>query len=158
MYDISQLNELLVTELVDIADELNVSNSKKMNKSDLVKNIMDKQADNKNIPPTKASTPEVKKEMIARKKPENPKKSEANKPTLFDKDSESKKIEQEKKHHKKVAQPAADEAEEELKPITDEDTTLPPMIAKMLHEDETELQEPPVALIFRKFQRQLRHQ
>ena len=196
MYDISQLNELLVTELVDIADELNVSNSKKMNKSDLVKNIMDKQADNKNIPasqeekprrkrinkndvstsvkdeavqtkvletvaekpvenklsenkqekessPTKASTPEVKKEMIARKKPENPKKSEANKPTLFDKDSESKKIEQEKKHHKKVAQPAADEAEEELKPITDEDTTLPPMIAKMLHEDETELQEPP---------------
>ena len=57
MYDISQLNELLVTELVDIADELNVSNSKKMNKSDLVKNIMDKQADNKNISESQEEKP-----------------------------------------------------------------------------------------------------
>ena len=43
MYDISQLNDLLVPELHDIADQLNISNSKKMNKQELVSTILDKQ-------------------------------------------------------------------------------------------------------------------
>ncbi len=47
MYDISQLNELLVPELLDIADELNIPNSKKLNKQDLIKTILDKQANMK---------------------------------------------------------------------------------------------------------------
>ena len=193
MYDISQLNELLVTELVDIAEELKVSNSKKMNKSDLVKNIMDKQSDSKTSPESqeekprrkriaksdsstsskedsktskpsetsvvkhpenkteaiendrteqKAGPSDVKKELVARKKPESQKKSEVSKPTLFDKEGESKKHESEKKHNKKLANTQGEE-DEELKPITAEETTLPPAIAQMLQEDETDIQETP---------------
>ena len=43
MYDISQLNDLLVPELLDIADELHISNAKKLNKQDLIDKILDKQ-------------------------------------------------------------------------------------------------------------------
>ena len=44
MYNISQLNELLVPELLDIAEQLDIPNSKKMNKQDLVDHIMAKQS------------------------------------------------------------------------------------------------------------------
>ncbi|HSN59937.1 MAG TPA: Rho termination factor N-terminal domain-containing protein, partial [Ferruginibacter sp.] len=44
MYDILQLNELLVPELHDIAEQLNIPNSKKMNKQELVSTILDKQS------------------------------------------------------------------------------------------------------------------
>jgi transcription termination factor Rho len=43
MYDISQLNDLLVPELHDIADQLNIPNNKKLNKQDLVTIILEKQ-------------------------------------------------------------------------------------------------------------------
>ena len=32
MYDISQLNDLLVPELLDVAEQLHISNAKKLNK------------------------------------------------------------------------------------------------------------------------------
>ncbi|MHB1922669.1 MAG: transcription termination factor Rho [Chitinophagaceae bacterium] len=44
MYDILQLNEMLVPELVDIAEELTINNAKKLGKQDLVYKILDKQA------------------------------------------------------------------------------------------------------------------
>ena len=44
MYDILQLNDLLVPELLDIAEQLNIPNPKKLNKQDLVYKILDKQA------------------------------------------------------------------------------------------------------------------
>ncbi|MEI9958312.1 MAG: Rho termination factor N-terminal domain-containing protein [Ferruginibacter sp.] len=44
MYDISQLNDLLVPELLDIADHLTISNAKKLNKQDLITQILDKQS------------------------------------------------------------------------------------------------------------------
>jgi transcription termination factor Rho len=44
MYDILQLNDMLVPELVDIADQLQVKDSKKLNKQDLIYKILDKQA------------------------------------------------------------------------------------------------------------------
>ena len=53
MYNISQLNELLVPELLDIAEQLGIPNHRKMNKQDLVDAIMDKQskmADEKKSP------------------------------------------------------------------------------------------------------------
>lgn len=46
MYDFSQLNEMLVPELKEMADKLNVKNSKKLNKQDLVLAILDAQAVN----------------------------------------------------------------------------------------------------------------
>src|SRR5476649_1713235 len=44
MYDILQLNDLLVPELLDIAEQLDIPNAKKLNKQDLVYRILDKQA------------------------------------------------------------------------------------------------------------------
>ncbi|WP_442872770.1 transcription termination factor Rho [Chitinophaga sp. 212800010-3] len=44
MYDILQLNDMLVPELLDIAEKLEVPNAKKLNKQDLIYKILDKQA------------------------------------------------------------------------------------------------------------------
>jgi transcription termination factor Rho len=44
MYDILQLNEMLVPELLDIAEQLKITNPKKLDKQDLVYKILDKQA------------------------------------------------------------------------------------------------------------------
>jgi transcription termination factor Rho len=44
MYDILQLNDMLVPELLDIADQLKIPNSKKLDKQGLVYKILDSQA------------------------------------------------------------------------------------------------------------------
>lgn len=44
MYDILQLNDMLVPELLDIADQLKIPNAKKLEKQELVYKILDKQA------------------------------------------------------------------------------------------------------------------
>jgi transcription termination factor Rho len=44
MYDILQLNDMLVPELLDIAEQLNIPNTKKMDKQELVYKILDGQA------------------------------------------------------------------------------------------------------------------
>ncbi len=44
MYDIIQLNDMLVPELLDIAEQLKISGAKKLDKKDLVYKILDKQA------------------------------------------------------------------------------------------------------------------
>lgn len=44
MYDILQLNDMLVPELLDIAEQLHIPNAKKMDKQELVYKILDNQA------------------------------------------------------------------------------------------------------------------
>ncbi|MBS1752214.1 MAG: transcription termination factor Rho [Bacteroidetes bacterium] len=44
MYDILQLNDMLVPELLDIAEQLNIVNAKKLDKQELIYKILDKQA------------------------------------------------------------------------------------------------------------------
>ncbi len=44
MYDILQLNDMLVPELLDIAEQLKIQNAKKLDKQELVYKILDKQA------------------------------------------------------------------------------------------------------------------
>jgi transcription termination factor Rho len=44
MYDILQLNDMLVPELLDIADQLKIANAKKLDKQDLIYKILDRQA------------------------------------------------------------------------------------------------------------------
>lgn len=46
MYDILQLNDMLVPELKDIAEKLNIKNYKKLDKQDLIYKILDEQAVN----------------------------------------------------------------------------------------------------------------
>jgi transcription termination factor Rho len=44
MYDILQLNDMLVPELLDIAEQLKIPNPKKLDKQGLIYKILDKQA------------------------------------------------------------------------------------------------------------------
>jgi transcription termination factor Rho len=44
MYDISQLNDMLVPELLDIADQLSIPDAQKKDKQDLIYKILDRQA------------------------------------------------------------------------------------------------------------------
>jgi len=44
MYDISQLNELLVPELLDIAEQFDISSAKKLTKQDLINKILENQS------------------------------------------------------------------------------------------------------------------
>src|SRR6478752_5085146 len=44
MYDILQLNDMIVPELLDIAEQLKIPNAKKLDKQGLVYKILDKQA------------------------------------------------------------------------------------------------------------------
>ncbi len=44
MYDILQLNDMLVPELLDIAEQLNIPDAKKLDKQSLIYQILDNQA------------------------------------------------------------------------------------------------------------------
>src|SRR5271154_3743108 len=44
MYDILQLNDMLVPELLDIAEQQSISNAKTLEKQELIYKILDKQA------------------------------------------------------------------------------------------------------------------
>ena len=62
MYDILQLNDMLVPELLDIAENLKILNPKKLGKQDLIYKILDKQAilNSENMDKTKDEKPKKK--------------------------------------------------------------------------------------------------
>lgn len=143
MYDITQLHDLLVPELLDIAEELNVTNFKKLNKQDLIDKILDKQSDmatdktpgeekpkRKRIPKSDAPKPgELFKKSPAKSAAEDSE-EEPVKPARL------KKAEPEKKPVKKNKE-EQEEAEEEMQPITEEESTVPAAIAQMLQAEDT---------------------
>jgi len=62
MYDILQLNDMLLPELLDVAEQLGIPNAKKLNKQDLIYKILDSQA------VTESGKPEGKKKTPAKGK------------------------------------------------------------------------------------------
>jgi transcription termination factor Rho len=94
MYDILQLNDMLVPELLDIAEQLKIAGAKKLDKQELVYKILDKQAvaasegksDSGDDKPgkrkriIKTSTANSTEEAIVESEEEKPKKIEAKKP------------------------------------------------------------------------------
>jgi transcription termination factor Rho len=93
MYDILQLNDMLVPELLDIAEQLKITGAKKLEKQDLIYKILDKQAvaaseaksDNADDKPKqrkriiKATTANGNEEAIVESVEEKPKKAEVKK-------------------------------------------------------------------------------
>ncbi|MBC7536982.1 MAG: transcription termination factor Rho [Ferruginibacter sp.] len=153
MYDISQLNDLLVPELLDIAEELNIPNSKKLNKQDLVISILDKQAnmksDNKASDGDKPKRKRILKTdapaapVATVQKEAAPEKAEA--PKKETPAGKPKKAEIEKKQpSKKYKQEIEEDEDEDLQPITDQQTTIPAAIAQMLQEED--IQQPEVSM------------
>jgi transcription termination factor Rho len=166
MYDILQLNDLLVPELQDVAEQLTIKTSKKADKQELIQAILDKQANmsvEKNTEEEKPkrkrivkaeAAPVVETKPAAEKKvvdvatettTEAPKNTAKREPIL-----KGKKPLADKKPFKKDiiqddAQPMGDQ--EDMQPITAEQTTVPAAIAQMLQEEdvqqpETEMEEP----------------
>jgi transcription termination factor Rho len=163
MYDILQLNDLLVPELIDIADQLQITNSKKLNKQDLVYKILDKQAimnsaeKNEEKPKRKriiktatANATEEAEVMQESKAPvqQAAPKREVAPPKL-------KRPEPEKKPVKKQ-RPEIELSEEDLQPIADGQTTLPPAIAQMLQEEDIQQPETEMPLPQKQFPQQRR--
>ncbi|HET9056074.1 MAG TPA: transcription termination factor Rho [Chitinophagaceae bacterium] len=64
MYDILQLNDMLVPELLDIAEQLKISGAKKLDKQELIYKILDKQAVEESE--TKSSGDEKKRKRIVK--------------------------------------------------------------------------------------------
>ena len=64
MYDILQLNDMLVPELLDIAEQLKISGSKKLDKQELVYKILDKQAVAASEPKAEAADDKPKRKRI----------------------------------------------------------------------------------------------
>jgi len=153
MYDISQLNDLLVPELLDIAEELKIPNTKKLNKTDLVQKIMDKQV----VMTAENKSPEG----------EKPKRKRIAKAPSSDVENGSEAAEvKQAEAHKKDASPARprketiekkppvkkarqedfqpEDEEEDLQPITSEQSSIPAAIAQMLQQED--IQQPEVQM------------
>ncbi len=164
MYNNSNLNDLLVPELQDIANELKISDNNKLNKQDLIEQILQKQnnmtAEKSSPGPEKpkrkrmvktseanTETSPVQEEVV---KTETPAAVEAEPVKKVSPPAKIKKPEVKKEIPKKIKpvaknEPASseEEEEEELQPITDADTTVPSAIAQMLQQED--IQQPEVA-------------
>jgi transcription termination factor Rho len=164
MYDILQLNDLLVPELHDIAEKFSIPQLKKLSKPDLVSAILQNQADmnketsssengndaekpkRKRIAKTDAPPTAVVETsndaapapvQVAAPRP-NPVKKE---PVLRNKkhaDADKKPL----RNEKVEKQPSQND--EELQPITNEQTTIPAAFAQLLQEED--IQQPEVVM------------
>lgn len=140
MYDILQLNDMLVPELQDIAEQLAIANYKKLEKQDLVFKILDKQAvagaDN-----GKDEKPKRKRIIKATGKPAE---EATEKPAVKAAAKKAEPPAEKKKPVKKAESAEEDTEEEDLKPITSEQSTIPAAIASLLQEeDEMDIQAQP---------------
>ena len=142
MYDISQLNDLLVPELLDIADDLKISNHKKMNKEDLITNILDKQTVMSTEKPIQDGEKPKRKRILKTETPDIAEVAEVKQQEAHKKDAapaKPRKADVEKKPARKP-RPELQE-EEELQPITDQETTIPAAIAQMLQAEDVQQPE-----------------
>jgi transcription termination factor Rho len=149
MYDILQLNDMLVPELLDIAEDLKIENAKKLGKQDLIYKILDKQAvmsseqksdgapkqrQRKRI--VKASTANTTEEAIVEEPsapaPSTEQKRPAKKaaPKKEDKTRKTKKR-QEEEQDTSAAEQNPEEPQLEL-PISEEETTVPEETGEVL--------------------------
>jgi len=131
MYDISQLNDLLVPELQDIAEQFDISNAKKLVKQDLINKILE----NQSIMSTDKKNEEEKPKRKRIVKGAAPDSAEAA-------PAKAKKPEAEKKPIKKhIQEEEDDEDDDDVQPITDQQSTIPPAIAQMLQEEDVQQPE-----------------
>jgi len=146
MYDILQLNDMLVPELLDIAEQLKIPNAKKLDKQDLVYKILDKQA----------VTASEKKAPIGDEKPKRKRiikattgitteEAEVEDSSYDDKKNPKKPIMPPKKEDKPVAKKGRRKHEEEVVPeITEEALPSVEEIEESTEEEEEEVETPEI--------------
>jgi transcription termination factor Rho len=139
MYDILQLNDLLVPELLDIAEELKISNAKKLSKQDLIYKILDSQAIMTAAKKTTEEEKPKRKRIIKTTTGNSTEEAEVVTEAPAKKDvtvAKSKKTDVDKKPIKKAKDDDGEESEDDLQPITEAQTTLPAAFAKLLAEED----------------------
>lgn len=146
MYDILQLNDLLVPELLDIAEQLTIPNAKKLNKQDLVYKILDKQAIMNAASKNEEEKPK-RKRIVKASTPNTTEVAEVMQETAPKKEHvKAKKHEPEKKPINKKQRVEEPLDEEDLQPLTEQQSTIPPAIAAMLQEEDVQQQQPEMEL------------
>ncbi|MBC7890177.1 MAG: transcription termination factor Rho [Ferruginibacter sp.] len=148
MYDILQLNDMLVPELQDIAEQLAIPNFKKIDKQDLIYKILDNQSimnaetkSGEEEKPKRKRTLKVAPAIVAEEVaviPEKPK----TEPRAEQKPGRKNDHTLDKKRVVKKVEPEDDEDDEELQPITNEQSTIPAAIASLLQEEDIQQQQP----------------
>ncbi|HEU4575721.1 MAG TPA: transcription termination factor Rho [Chitinophagaceae bacterium] len=137
MYDILQLNDMLVPELLDIAEQLKIPNAKKLDKQELVYKILDRQAvvasEKKTGAPTeektkrkrivKASTSITTEEAEVEENHEEKKPAKKHTaPVLHKKDDKS----AQRKHKKKTDEKTGQHEADEMSALSDDEMNLSP--------------------------------
>ena len=107
MYDILQLNDMLVPELHDIAEKLQLADHKKLSKQDLIYKILDKQAVSPELIGSKAADASDEKKKRTRTKKEDAPAAEKPVKEKEKKSALAEKPAKEKKHDKAVEEPSA---------------------------------------------------
>ncbi|MEO6071629.1 MAG: transcription termination factor Rho [Chitinophagaceae bacterium] len=135
MYDILQLNDMLVPELLDIAETLDIDQAKKLGKQDLIYKILDKQAVVGGSKTEAASEKPKRKRIVKANTPNNVEEAVveetivAEEPAVMEKPAKKlapiKKEEKPKRGRKKAedAEPAQEVAELPFQPEADGNTT-----------------------------------
>jgi transcription termination factor Rho len=157
MYNLSQLNDMLVLELTDIADQFNISNSKELSRTDLINAILEKQtgtqqdkkdADTDDKPkrkrivkePVKKGAPSNPSTLFTEEPSNNQEEPKVEKPVAPAAAAKPKKVIAKKPKTEPVIVSNVDETD--LQPITSEQTTVPAAIAQMLQEED--IQQPEI--------------
>lgn len=132
MYDLSQLNDLLVPELQDVAASLRISINSKLTKKEIISTILTKQKEMATEKKRAEEDKPKRKRIIKDSSSETAKK---------DKPTKSSKTEAEKKQISKKSKTEAPLFAEELQPISDTETTVPASIAQMLQQEDVQSTE-----------------
>ena len=160
MYDTLQLNDMLVPELHDIAEQLAITNYKKLDKQEMIDKILAKQtamnAPAKNEgdekPKRKRTIKPVTGDAVPQPTPvtvEKPTTEIKPAPAAEPRQQESRAAKRTdhttERRKQSVVKKGEAEDEEDLQPITDEESTIPAAIASLLHEeDDIQQQQPEV--------------
>src|SRR5690606_2229626 len=100
MYDILQLNDMLVPELLDIAEQQNIPDTENLEKQELIYKILDNQASSNQPAEKKEAPAEKPKRKRIVKSAAKKEKSTESKPAAADKEPKEKKTEDKKKSTK----------------------------------------------------------
>ena len=149
MYDILQLNDMLVPELLDIAEQESISNAKTLDKQELIYKILDKQAVMNNSEKTPAEPEKPKRKRIIKTKPEEVSSDDI---VITDstKETKPKKLEEKRKpvkKHKEEDSEAGGEVEHHRRPkeeLSDPKSIAPGLVELLNDENEEEILEPPL--------------
>lgn len=110
MYDILQLNEMIVPELLDIAEQQNISDAKDLQKQELIDKILDKQASMESEKKESNPTPKPKRKRIIKQEEEGNETAESAETRTEDNPTEKKHFD--KKRGIKKAKPAEKDKKE----------------------------------------------